>query len=93
MGEVTTAEIDKLRDEMLDVRREVREVRRLMEANYPPLSPRPTKDEALAGLEEARRLRDDILRRRGGRCLPSAADEIAAARKERTASLLGGPAE
>lgn len=84
----TSAEIKEMRGEIADLRQEVDRLRRLVEG-LPGAQRRPTREEQLAALDEARRLREEILRRRGGQPLPPSADDIARARDERAAQILG----
>ncbi|MBI3945149.1 MAG: hypothetical protein HY321_04465 [Armatimonadetes bacterium] len=95
--ESNTAVLDAFRDEVRgqleDIRREIQELRRLLESTPQPARRRPSREEALAGLEEITRRREAILRDRGGALLPPAAEGIARAREERTRQILREAAE
>jgi hypothetical protein len=89
MGRVaTTTVVDEIRDEVAGLRREVDRLRRLVEGVPPATHARRSPEEQLASLERIRRTREEILRRRGGKLLPSSAEEIARARDERAEEIL-----
>jgi hypothetical protein len=84
----TSAEIKEMRREIADLRREVDYLRRLVDG-LPAGQRRPTREEQLAALDDIRQIREEILRKRGGVPLPPSAEEIALARDERAAQILG----
>ena len=79
----------EMRSELADVRIELRELRRLLESASTRAGRRPSREELQEGQDEMDRLRETILRDRGGELLPSMADEIARSREERAAQILG----
>ncbi|MBI3945438.1 MAG: hypothetical protein HY321_05940 [Armatimonadetes bacterium] len=90
MSDAGTAEVtlESLRDEVQELREDVREIRRLLAVRAIPGFTLPSREERLAGVEELRRLREAILKERGGVLMPSSAEEIRAMREERSDELL-----
>lgn len=84
---------EEVRGQLDDMRRQLRQLRQMITAaKYPAPKPR-SRDEIETSMAALKELHEDILRRRGGKLLPPAADEIACAREERTARILGEAVE
>ncbi len=83
----------ELQAEIDGLRREISELRGLVEGTPSQSGTPKGGGGATDWLDRARDLREAILRRRGGEMLPPSAAEIAAARDERGAALLGESGE
>lgn len=80
--------VETLREEVAQLRWELHELRRLVQATPGAHPPQRSVEDRRAGLEEMSKLREAILAERGGVPLHPLAPEIAAMREERAAELL-----
>lgn len=81
----------QVRRELDDIRREIQDLRQVVAAMQPAPRRPHTPEEIEASMARLRKLREDILRDRGGELLPPVADDINRAREERTAQILAWP--
>lgn len=81
--------VETLREEAAQLRWELQELRRLVQATPGAHPPHPSVEERQASLARIRDLQRMILAARGGEPLPPGAPEINAMREERVAQVLG----